>query len=73
MVETKSKWLSRGWWGGIVAFISAGAVMFGVPDIAVTIGFADQAELLDWLMQGITVVGAAFAAYGRKNATKVLT
>lgn len=68
----KSKWLSRGWWGSIVAAACATAVLYGVPDLATMLGFESQGELVDWLVKGAGLFGAVMGAIGRLRATTML-
>lgn len=70
--QPKSRWLSRGYVGSVVAAACAVAVIFGVPDLAGLLGFESQAALTDTIVKVTGAVGAALGAFGRLKAKSPL-
>jgi hypothetical protein len=56
----------------LVAAACAAAVIFGVPDLATYLGFADQAELTDTIVKVMGGIGAVLGAIGRLKAKSPL-
>lgn len=67
MTDTKPVFASKTVWGALVAIAASLAGLAGF-----TLAEGDQAELIDLLAQGATLIGAAIALYGRISATKQL-
>lgn len=67
MSGTKSKWKSRGFWGGLVAGAAGVLALLGV-DIPV----ADQVVATEHLWGAAGAIGGIVALIGRFKATKVL-
>lgn len=84
MDGTKSKWASKGVWGGVIALLAAGANAFlqinvdAATQAEVTghaVEIADAASTGDWarlMTAGVAAVSAGFAIYGRITATRKL-
>lgn len=69
MNETKAWYLSRSMWGGIIMGAATLLQITGVANITE----ADQAALVDIVLTGAQLVGAAVAIYGRYAAKASLT
>ena len=71
-VPEKSRWLSRGFVGSVVAAVCGVAVVAGVPDLPQYLGFESQAVLVDWVLKLSGLAGAVTGAYGRLKAKHTL-
>lgn len=63
MTTAKPWYLSRTIWASIVAILSSGAGLLGIP-----IGGVDDAALTDAVLQAVTAVAGLVAIFGRLSA-----
>lgn len=63
MLDQKKWYMSKTVWGVVVMLLSSTLATVGIQ-----IDAAAQGEVVDLIMQGITVAGAALAVYGRITA-----
>jgi hypothetical protein len=63
MSDTKAWYLSRTVWASIVTILAAALGLFGLP-----VDGADQAALVDTLLQGVAAIAGAVALFGRLAA-----
>jgi len=63
MLDQKKWYMSKTVWG-VVVMLGASTL----ATVGIQIDGAGQAEIVDLIMQGITVAGAAVAVYGRITA-----
>ena len=69
MDETKSPWLSRTMWAGVVALIALNAQTFGIVDVSAE----DQATITEIIVQVISNGAVVVAMVGRYIAKKRLS
>lgn len=67
MDETKSWYMSKTVWGGLIAVAAGAAGAFGY-----TIAPDDQAQIVDAVVAVATVVGGLLAVFGRVKASKAV-
>lgn len=67
MDETKSWYMSKTVWGGLIAVVAGAAGAFGY-----TIAPDDQAQIVDAVVAAATVVGGLLAVFGRVKASKAV-
>lgn len=67
MDETKSWYMSKTVWGGLIAVAAGAAGAFGY-----TIAPDDQAQIVDAVVVVATVVGGLLAVFGRVKASKAV-
>ena len=65
MDETKSWYMSKSVWGGMVAIVAAGLAAFGY-----TVGADDQSVIVDTVVAIAGGLGGVLAIVGRVKATK---
>ena len=63
MLDQKKWYMSKTVWGVVVMLLSSTLATVGIQ-----IDAAAQGEVVDLIMHGITVAGAALAVYGRITA-----
>ena len=67
MIEQKSWFQSKTIWGALMTVI---AVVLG--QLGISLDLAIQHQLIDLIMNGLTLLGSAIAIYGRLRATTLL-
>ena len=67
MDETKSWYMSKTVWGGLIAVAAGAAGAFGY-----TIAPDDQAQIVDAVVVVATVVGGLLSVFGRVKASKAV-
>lgn len=67
MDETKSWYMSKTVWGGLIAVAAGAAGAFGY-----TIAPDDQAQIVDAVVVVATVIGGLLAVFGRVKASKAV-
>lgn len=67
MDETKSWYMSKTVWGGLIAVAAGAAGAFGY-----TIAPDDQAQIVDAVVAVATVAGGLLAVFGRVKASKAV-
>ena len=67
MDETKSWYMSKTVWGGLIAVAAGAAGAFGY-----TIAPDDQAQIVDAVVVAATVVGGLLSVFGRVKASKAV-
>ena len=69
MDDTKKAWTSKSMWAGVVLLIVINLKSFGLVDISE----ADQAAIVDTIVQSIENAAVLFGMYGRYKADKIIT
>ncbi|RUM97329.1 hypothetical protein EET67_13275 [Pseudaminobacter arsenicus] len=64
MIANKPWYLSRTIWASLIAVLSAGGSLLGVP-----VDDADQAALADTVLQAVAALAGILAIIGRVSAT----